>query len=435
MILKGTFLHTPALGELEIRPNAYLVTDHTTVVGLYDTLPPEYEGQPVTDWGDSLIIPAFTDLHIHAPQIINRGIGYDKELLPWLETYTFPAEARFADAAFADRAWKALLNHLWAVGTLRFSAFATIHRAATWRLMELAERSGLRGLIGKVNMDRNAPDSLREDTAASLADTEELICRSRTELRRTRFILTPRFVPSTTPMLMDGLGVLAERYSLPVQSHLSENRSEVAWVAQLHPDIPTYTQVYADYGLLPRDRTIMAHAIHLSDGEKDLLRDRGIMLAHCPLSNANLSSGIMPLRQNLARGLWCSVASDVAGGHTAAMARSVTATVQTSKLNWLDHPDQSPLPLAEAFYLATRGPGAFFGDVGAFLPGFDFDALVLRPSPLDTLVERTPFERLEQFLYDGDDRNIAARYCAGSLIPQPFPEAAEQPLPVDAKPT
>ena len=107
MILKGTFLHTPALGELEVRQNAYLVSEGETIVGLYDTLPPEYTGQPVEDWGDALIIPAFTDLHIHAPQIINRGIGYDKELLPWLETYTFPAEARFADPAFSDRAWKA----------------------------------------------------------------------------------------------------------------------------------------------------------------------------------------------------------------------------------------------------------------------------------------------------------------------------------------
>ena len=258
MILKGTFLHTPTLGELEVRQNTYLVSEGETIVGLYDTLPPEYAAQPVEDWGDCLIIPAFTDLHIHAPQIINRGIGYDKQLLPWLETYTFPAEARFADPSFADRAWKAFLNHLWAVGTLRFSAFATIHKDAAWRLMELTEQSGLRGLIGKVNMDRNAPPELQEDTDASLADTEDLICRSRAELKHTGFILTPRFVPSTTARLMDGLGQLGEQYDLPIQSHLSENPSEVAWVAQLHPDIPTYTQVYEHFGLLRQDKTIMA---------------------------------------------------------------------------------------------------------------------------------------------------------------------------------
>ena len=157
MILKGTFLHTPALGELEVRQNAYLVSEGETIVGLYDTLPPQYAGQPAEDWGDALIIPAFTDLHIHAPQIINRGIGYDKELLPWLETYTFPAEARFADSSFADRAWKAFLNHLWAVGTLRFAAFATVHKEAAWRLMELSEASGLPGLTGQAHTDRNCP--------------------------------------------------------------------------------------------------------------------------------------------------------------------------------------------------------------------------------------------------------------------------------------
>ena len=422
MILKGTFLHTPAPGELEIRRNAFLVCEGETITGLYDALPSQYAGQPVEDWGDALIIPAFIDLHIHAPQIINRGIGYDKQLLPWLETYTFPAEARFADPVFADRVWKSFLNRLWAGGTLRFSAFATIHKQAAWRLMELSEASGLRGLIGKVNMDRNSPPELQEDTGSSLADTEELICRSRAELKHTRFILTPRFVPSTTAKLMDGLGRLAEQYDLPVQSHLSENPSEVAWVAQLHPDVPTYTQVYETYGLLPRNRTIMAHAIHLSHGEKALLKERGVMLAHCPLSNTNLSSGVMPLRQDLELGLSCCGASDVAGGNSAAMNRTVAATVQTSKLHWLNHPDQPPLSLGEAFYLATRAPGSFFGAVGAFLPGFQLDALVLRPDPLDQLAERTPFERLELFLYDGDDRDIVQRYCAGAPVPQPFPE-------------
>ena len=166
----------------------------------------------------------------------------------------------------------------------------------------------------------------------------------------------------------------------------------------------------------------MAHAIHLTQEETDLLEEKEVTLAHCALSNMNLSSGVMPLRRYLKQGLRCCVASDAAGGNTADMAKTITASVQLSKLNWLSHPEQTPLSLGEAFYLATRGGGAFFGDVGAFLPGFQFDALVLRPSELDALVERTPFERLEQFLYDGDDRDIAARYCAGTLLSRPFGE-------------
>lgn len=420
MILKGNFLHTPTLGAVEVHSGGWLVTQGETIVGLYDALPEEYQDQPVMDWGDSLIIPAFHDLHIHAPQIVNRGIGYDEQLLPWLETYTFPTEARFSNLDFAARVWKAFLNRLWESGTMGFAAFATVHKQAAWRLMELTEASGLRGLVGKVNMDRNAPDCLREDTQASLADTEELICRSREELKRTKYILTPRFVPSTTERMMDGLGQLAQRYQLPVQSHLSENLGEVEWVASLHPDIPTYTQVYEHFGLLPRGRTIMAHAIHLSEEEKDLLKEREVTLAHCPLSNLNLSSGIMPLRDNLERGLRCCVASDVAGGNTAEMARTVTATVQLSKVRWMQRPKERPLSLGEAFYLATRGSGKFFGDVGAFLPGFQFDALVIRPTALDALMERSPYERLEQFLYDGGE--IVQRYCGGKAVEKPFPE-------------
>ena len=190
MIFKGNFLYTPALGELTVREGEYLVVDGEKCAGFYRALPQEYAGQSVTDFGRALVLPAFCDLHLHAPQMVNRGVGYDQELLPWLETYTFPVEARYGDADFAEAAWKRFLNRMWANGTLRFSAFATIHKEAAWRLMELTERAGLSALIGKVNMDRNAPDSLREDTDASLADTEELICRSRAELKHVGYILS-----------------------------------------------------------------------------------------------------------------------------------------------------------------------------------------------------------------------------------------------------
>ena len=422
MILRGNLIWTSPSGGLEVRRRAYLAADGEKVAGVWDALPPEYAGQPVEDWGEAVIIPAFCDLHIHAPQFPNRGVGYGLQLLDWLEGYTFPMEARFGDADFAGKVWKAFLNRLWAGGTLRFSAFATVHSQATWRLMELAEASGLRGLVGKVNMDRNSPDSLREDTGRSLADTEELICRAREELKHTAFILTPRFVPSTTERLMDGLGLLGEKYDLPVQSHLAENPSEVAWVRQLHPDVPSYAQVYERHGLLRRGRTIMAHCIYLSPEERALLKEREVTLAHCPASNADLASGIMPLRQYLAEGQRCCVASDVAGGHTAAMNRNAAAAVALSRLRWLDRREEPPLTLAEALWLITGGPGSFLGRVGAFEPGYAFDALVIRPVPGDDLADLSPEERLEQFLYDGDDRSIAARYCAGRLLPRPFDE-------------
>ena len=288
MIFKGNFLYTPALGELTVREGEYLVVEGEKCAGFYRALPQEYAGQSVTDFGRALVLPAFCDLHLHAPQMVNRGVGYDQELLPWLETYTFPVEARYGDADFAEAAWKRFLNRMWANGTLRFSAFATIHKEAVWRLMELTERAGLSALIGKVNMDRNAPDSLREDTDASLADTEELICRSRAELKHVGYILTPRFVPSTTARLMNGLGRLGERYGLPVQSHLSENRSEIAWVAQLHPECASYTEVYRDYGLLRRGRTIMAHAVHLRSST-----DMELIMEQFPIVIQSLNVGFL----------------------------------------------------------------------------------------------------------------------------------------------
>ena len=141
MIFKGNFLYTPALGELTVREGEYLVVEGEKCAGFYRALPQEYAGQPVTDFGRALVLPAFCDLHLHAPQMVNRGVGYDQELLPWLETYTFPVEARYGDADFAEAAWKRFLNRMWANGTLRFSAFATIHKEAVWRLMELTERA------------------------------------------------------------------------------------------------------------------------------------------------------------------------------------------------------------------------------------------------------------------------------------------------------
>lgn len=426
MILKGTVIWTPELGRVEVREGAYLVADGETVRGVFDELPADCVGQPVADYGDALVIPAFTDAHVHAPQFLNAGIGMDEELLPWLNHHTFPLEARFADPAFADRAYRAFLNALWEAGTLRFCAFATVHAEATWHLMRLAEDAGFSGLVGKVNMDRNAPDELREDTAASLAQTEMLAQRSREELRRIGFIATPRFVPACTPELMEGLGRLVETYQLPVQSHVDENRSEVALVRELHPDAPSYAHVYDAFGLMPARRTVLAHAIWLTGPEVDLLREKHVLVAHSPQSNANLTSGIMPLRRWLDAGIACAVASDVAGGSDVALSRHVACAVRTSKLRQVACAEERAASVPEALYLATKAPGGFAGfsqPSGSFEPGYRCDALVIgdeRTAELDALLARTPLERLEHFIYTGDDRAIRARYAGGILMPRPF---------------
>ncbi len=417
MFIKGTFLYTPSISELTVE-QGYLHIKEGKTDGFYEEIPQALTGEKVRDYGNAVIIPAFNDLHIHAPQYINRGVGFDRELMPWLETYTFPVEAKYRDIEFAAKAYQIFLRRLRACGTMRFSAFATMHAPGTWELMRQVERSGMRAYIGKVNMDRNSPEYLCEETERSLAETEELICRSEEELKHVKYIITPRFVPATSEKLMAGMGELAEKYDLPVQSHLSENKSEIAFVKELHPDIPTYTEVYDAFGLLRKGKTIMAHAIHLSDREKELLKEKQATLCHCAQSNADLSSGVMPVRRNLEFGLDCVIASDVAGSHTPAMNRHLAMCIEVSKLHALNHPQERPLQLAEALYLATKKPGRFFGKVGSFEKGYEFDALVIDMAEpeLSGTFSRTPFETLEQFIYDGDDRNIKARYCAGELL-------------------
>ena len=416
MFLKGNFLYTPSQTEFIILEKQYIQIEDGKVLGFFQDLPANTASSDVVDYGDDIIIPAFTDLHIHAPQYINRGLGFDEELLPWLENYTFPTEGRFSDTDFATRVYRVFLSRLKAEGTLCFSAFATIHKDATWQLMKIAEDMGLKGYVGKVNMDRNSPDYLLEDTERSLADTEELVLRSREELDRIRFIATPRFVPSTTEKLMTGLGRLCETYDLPVQSHLSENRHEVEWVRELHPNLPSYTAVYDAFGLLRPHKTLMAHAIYLSDEEKRLLKEKDVYLTHCAQSNANLTSGIMPLRENLTKGLTCTIASDVAAGHTPAMNKQIALTIEISRLYSLNHPTEKALTIGEGLYLATKGPGRFYGNVGSFEKGYDFDALVIHMDDSIEGLERTPSEKLQQFIYDGDDRNIIARYVNGNKI-------------------
>ncbi len=421
-IIKGDILHTPTPDAFEVCEDGYIIVANGTVQQVTSNLPSEYADLPVSDYSGSLIIPGFNDLHIHAPQYPIAGLGFDYELLPWLERYTFPAEANFADPEITQRWYKRFLNKLWSVGTLRFSAFATLHAGSTLELMRLSQQSGLRPVIGKVNMDRNAPEILIESTDDSLATTQELIEKSRELTPDIGFIITPRFVPSTTPELMQGLGELAEHYDLPVQSHLDENFGEIDWVRELHPDIPSYAEVYEHYGLMPEGRTIMAHCVHTSERERALLKARRVYLAHCAQSNMNLTSGIMPVRRDLDYGLNVTIASDVGAGHVPDINHHIVQSIEASKMLSMlpEHQGERPLRLPEAFAMATKASGAFFGRVGSFEPGYDFDALVIRED--DNPLSLSPQERLERYIYTGDDRSITHRFVAGREIALPFPE-------------
>lgn len=414
--LKGNVIYTPTCGQLELRPESYLVCKNGVVAGVFESLPEWYLGIPVEDYGDKLILPGLVDLHVHASQYAYRGLGMDMELLDWLEHNAFPEESRFADLDYARRAYQVFTEQLKFSATTRACIFATLHRSATHILMELLEQAGQPCFVGKVNMDRNSPDTLRETTEESLSETRQWL-EEGSGFHLVRPILTPRFTPSCTDELMDGLGELQRAFGVPMQSHLSENRSEIQWVAELCPATRFYGESYARAGLFGGNcPTVMAHCVWSGEEERALMKEKGVFIAHCPQSNMNVSSGIAPIRTFLREGQRVGLGSDVAGGAHLSIFRAMTDAIQCSKLRWrLVDPDDSALTLAEVLYLATKGGGAFFGKVGSFEPGYAFDAVVMDDSNLPTTRNCTLAERLERVVYLSDGRPFA-KYAAGKRL-------------------
>lgn len=414
--LKGNVIYAPVCGQLELRPGNYLVCEEGVVAGVFDVLPERYRGVPVEDFGEKLILPGLIDLHVHASQYAYRGLGMDMELLDWLEHNAFPEESHFSDPDYARRAYEIFTEQLKYSATTRACIFATIHRPATLMLMEQLERAGLPCFVGKVNMDRNSPDILRETTGESLAETRRWLEES-SGFQLVRPILTPRFTPSCTDALMDGLGALQREFGVAMQSHLSENRSEIQWVAELCPGTRFYGESYARSGLFGGDcPTVMAHCVWSGEEERRMLKENGVFIAHCPQSNMNVSSGIAPVRTFLREGQRVGLGSDVAGGAHLSIFRAMTDAIQCSKLRWrLVNQDDPALTIAETLYLATKGGGAFFGKVGSFESGYEFDAIVMDDANLPTTRACTLAERLERVVYLSDGRPFA-KYAAGKRL-------------------
>ena len=408
LILKGNICHTPEKDRLEIREDAYVVCEGGLCRGIFDTIPDKYLGMEIVDCAGKLIIPGLVDLHTHAPQFAYRGTGMDEELMGWLERYAFPEESRYADTGYAARAYGIVTEKLKRGATTRVVMFATIHPEATLILMDCMEKSGVVSYIGKVNMDRNASPELTEENAArSAEDTRRFIreCASR-GYRRTKPIITPRFVPCCTDELMEALGRIRKEYGLPVQSHLSENPEEIEFVRELAPEAAFYGDAYDRFGLFGKDgRTVMAHCVYSPPEEVQRMLDNGVWIAHCPGSNMNIASGIAPVRHYLERGLRIGLGTDVAGGDSESMFRAVTDAIRASKMYWryIDH-NAKPLTFPEAFWLASKGGGSFFGKVGSFEEGYAFDAVVLddsiepsaRELPLRDRLERAFYQRLDK---------------------------------------
>ncbi|MDK2807454.1 MAG: guanine deaminase [Clostridiales bacterium] len=418
-VLKGNICYSEDMTRIRGIEEGYLICIGGKSAGCFKELPNDYEALPIIDYSGKLIVPGLTDLHVHAPQYAFRGLSMDLELLDWLATNTFPEEAKYQDLDYAKRAYQIFAEDLKKSATTRACIFGTLHVPATTLLMEELEKTGLETMVGKVNMDRNAPDYLCEASAKESANaTLEWIETVLSRFRYTRPILTPRFIPTCSDELMERLGEIRRKYNLPMQSHLSENQGEIAWVKELCPDCSFYGEAYEKYGLFGRDcKTIMAHCVSSVEEEVLRMKENGVFVAHCPQSNTNLSSGVAPIRTYLEEGLNVGLGSDVAGGASLSIFRAMADAIQASKLRWRLLDDKlEALTFEEAFYLGTLGGGAFFGKVGSFLEGYEMDVVILddsslkHPQPLDLR------QRLERIIYLGDDRNIVGKFVSGTKL-------------------
>ena len=411
-ILRGNIIDTPSMGKLETVERGWLGLEDGVVRGVWEELPEDWRQAPEEDYGQALILPSFADLHLHAPQYPMLGMGMDLPLLDWLNAYTFRTEERFADTDYARRVYRRLAEELIRGGTTRVAMFSSRHTEATWALMEELERAGVTGFVGKVNMDRNAGVA-QETTEQSMAETLRWLDGCKWE--HVKPMLTPRFTPACTDELMAWLGRLAAERDLPVQSHLSENGGEIAWVRELHPDCDRYWETYEKYGLW-KPGTLMAHCVHSDEREQAAMAAHGVTAVHCAASNVNLCSGTAPVRQLLDRGVSVALGSDIAGGDQLEMNRVVVMSIRASKLQQIQT-GALFLTVPEAFYLGSAAGHGVLGGGRGLEAGRPLHAMVVDESAFPEPTRPLSLaERFERAVYLMTRRDIRAVYSEGRKV-------------------
>jgi guanine deaminase len=379
-------------------------------VGSYQALAPRFAEVPTEHLPGRLIAPGFVDMHIHYPQLDVIGSPADG-LLPWLENYTFPEESRFSGAEHSAEAADFFLAELLRNGVTTALAFATSHTESVNALFTAAQKASLRLMTGKCLMDQNSPEGVRDDTVQSLADTEALIQRWH-GVDRLGYAITPRFVPSCSEAQLRGAGELAAKYpDVWIQSHVAENKDEIAWVHKLYPEARSYLSVYEQFGLL-RPRAVYAHCIHIDDEDRALMRSTGTAAAVSPTSNLFLGSGFFDYEGADRIGFPYGLASDVGGGtsfspfHTMLAAYYVGREGQTK-------PGLSLSP-QQLWWQHTAGAARALGldgVVGNLQPGCEADFVILNPQATPLLARKTALAgKLDELLFAlivlGDDRVI-----------------------------
>lgn len=444
-VVQGRFFHAPVRGDIDILDDALVsVGDDGRIAKVLRAGEPGYadlvesaaaEDRLLAFDDRHCILPGLVDLHVHAPQYPQLGEALDVPLEVWLDTYTFPLEARYADPDFAQASYSVLVDDLLAAGTTTALYFATIHLDATKSLADICLAKGQRALVGKVVMDHpgTCPDYYRDpDTRVALAETRDLIeyVRSHPQNREGRVlpVITPRFVPSCSDEALAGLGELAAETGCHMQTHCSESDWAHTHVAERMG--MSDTESLDRFGLLGR-RSVLAHSNFMSDGDFAIMAGRGSAVAHCALSNAYFAGSVFPLRRALERNVRVGLGTDISGGPAHSMFEATRMTIQAARMlesgvdpNRPAHergvPD-SRIDFATAFHLATAGGGdALDLLIGTFEPGRYFDALVIDTQAKDGTIrifDSTSAENmLHKTVYVASKPNIKHVFVNGERV-------------------
>lgn len=408
------FLITPT-EAVTVSPSALLISNGRIAdIANLETLRTKRPDLTVIDHGDALITPGFVDAHAHYPQ---TGIiaSWGKRLIDWLNTYTFPEEQRFHDAAYAREIAAMYLDFLLANGTTSVTSFCTIHPESVEALFEAAEVRGMCIVAGKTCMDRDtAPEGLRDTAQTAYDQSKALIARWHQKGRAT-YAITPRFAPTSTPEQLEALGALwAENPSCLMQTHLSEQTDEIAWVKSLYPEARDYLDTYEKFGLIGKG-ALFGHAIYLEPREIARLQETGSSLIHCPTSNTFIGSGLFDMAARKADGLRVGLATDTGGGSSFSMLRTMAASYEIGQLRG------TALHPAQLLWLATRGSSEALHlehQIGSIAMGLEADLTVIDLTSTPAIAQRAGrstdiWEAIFPTIMMGDDRAIVETYVMG----------------------
>ncbi|SCV00067.1 LAME_0G07316g1_1 [Lachancea meyersii CBS 8951] len=459
-VFYGTFVDTPVLGQLRIRARTSLGVDINGVIKfikaeslnpLQDALDfdPNLKSCEINvvdtfEHQGTFFFPGFIDTHVHASQYPNAGIFGSSTLLDWLETYTFPLEAGLKDLDNARKIYNRVLDKTLAHGTTTASYYTTIDADSSNLMAEICAQRGQRALIGKVCMNQNSPDYYVETLSECQHSLNKVVDHIRNKIKddKVKPIVTPRFAPTCTSELMAWLGKTAQEHDLHIQTHLSENKKELEWVKELFSESDSYTEVYDSHQLLT-PKTVLAHCIHLSDKELDIIKERKSGVSHCPISNSSITSGECEVRRLLDHEIKVGLGTDLSGGYDVSILATARQALLVSRHLAMKEPDAAKqehlkLSVNDVLFLSSLG-GAQVLDmeetIGSFEVGKQFDTQLIDLNSAGTKVDvfdwqyakwseksrddenKKLFEDLlAKWLFTGDDRNTVSVWVAGKQV-------------------